>query len=56
MVKNLPVKQETWVRTSGQDGLPKKEMAPTPLLFPGKSQGQRSLVGYTVHVVPKSWT
>ena len=30
---------------------------PTPVLLPGKSHGQKSLVGYTtVHGVAKSWT
>ena len=45
-VKNLPTReqpQETWVgkvpwRKVGQ---------PTPVFLPGKSQGQRSLVGYS---------
>ena len=30
-------------------------MAPTPVLLPGKSHGQRNLVG-AVHGVAKSWT
>ena len=29
---------------------------PIPVFFPGESHGQRSLVGYTVHRVAKSWT
>ena len=29
---------------------------PIPVFFPGESHGQRSLVGYTVHRVPKSQT
>ena len=29
---------------------------PTPVFLPRKSHGQRSLVGYTVHGVAKSWT
>ena len=29
---------------------------PTPVFLPGESRGQRSLVGYTVHVVAKSRT
>ena len=29
---------------------------PTPVFLPGESHGQRSLVGYTVHEVTKSWT
>ena len=33
-----------------------KEMQPTPIFLPGKSHGQRILVGYTVHGVSKSRT
>ena len=45
MVKNLPVMQETrldpWVGK-----IPwKKKWLPTPVFLPGKSYGQRSLVG-----------
>ena len=29
---------------------------PTPVLLTGESHGQRSLVGYTVHRITKSWT
>ena len=29
---------------------------PTPVSLPGKSPGQRSLAGYTLHGVGKSWT
>ena len=31
-------------------------MATTPLFLPGESHGQRSLAGYIVHRVAKSWT
>ena len=40
----------------------RRQWQPTPVLLPGKSYGQRSLVGYspwgqaTVHGVAKSWT
>ena len=56
MVKRLSAVQETgfdpWVRK-----IPwRKKWQPTPVLLPGKSHGQRSLVGYTVHGVAKSWT
>ena len=30
-----------------------KEMQPTPVFLPGKSHGQRSLVGYIVHGVAR---
>ena len=55
MVKNLPAIQETQVQPlDGQDPL-EKEMATTPVFFPGEFQGQRSLVSY-VHGVTKSRT
>ena len=34
----------------------RRKWQPTPVFLPGKSHGQRSLVGYTVHGVTKSWT
>ena len=41
MVKNLPAMQETWVRK-----IPwRREWLLTPVFLPGKSYGQRSLVG-----------
>ena len=47
MVKNLPVIQETWLRSLGQeDPLEKGTWLPTPVFLPGKSHGQRSLAGY----------
>ena len=49
MAKNLPEMQKTRVRSlSGEDPL-KKKMAtqPTPAFLPGKSHGQRNLVGYS---------
>ena len=45
-VKCLPAMQKTWVLSLGQED-PLKEMQSTPVLLPGKFQGQRSLVGYT---------
>ena len=44
-VKRLPTMWETWVQSLGQEDPLEKEMATTPVLLPGKSQGQRSLVG-----------
>ena len=38
--------RETRVQSLGREDLPEKEMATTPVLLPGKSRGQRSLVGY----------
>ena len=47
MVKHLPTRWETWVRSLGQDDLLEKEMATQPVLLPGKSHGWRSMVGYS---------
>ena len=44
-VKNLPAVQETWVRSLGRQDPLEKEMATHSILLPGKSHGQRSLVG-----------
>ena len=38
--------QETWVWSLGQENPLEKE--PTPVFLPGKSHGQRSLVGYSL--------
>ena len=51
-VKNLPVMQEIWVQSLGQeDPLEKipwrREWLPTLVFLPGESHGQRSLVGYS---------
>ena len=47
MVKNLPAMQEMWVRSLGREDPLEKEMLHTLEFLPGKSQGQRSLVGYS---------
>ena len=49
MLKNLPVKQvtqETRVQSQGQKDPLEKEMA-IQVFLPGKSHGQRDLVGYS---------
>ena len=46
-VKNLPAVQETWVCPLGEEDPLEKEMATCPVFLPGKSHGQRSLVGYS---------
>ena len=46
MVKNLPVMQETHVRSMGWEDSLEKERAPTPVFLPGEFHGQRSLAGY----------
>ena len=47
MVKNRSAVQETWVRSLGQEIPWRKKWKPTPVFLPGKSHGQRSLVGYS---------
>ena len=45
VVKNLPAKQETWVRSLK---LPwRRAWQPTPVFLSGECHGQRSLVGYS---------
>ena len=51
----LPV-QEMWVQSLGQEDPLEKKMATHSSILPGKSHGPRSLVGYTVHKIAKSWT
>ena len=45
MVKNPPAIQETWVQPLGQEDPGKREWLPTAVFLPGKSHGQKSLVG-----------
>ena len=46
MVKNLPAMWETPVQYLGSEDALEEEMAPTPVLSPGESHGQRRLLGY----------
>ena len=46
-VKNLPAVQESQVLSLGWEDPLEKEIAPTPVLLPGKSHGWRSVVGYS---------
>ena len=48
-VKHLPAMQETRVQSLGPEDPLEKEMGwqPTPVFLPGKSHGQRNLVGYS---------
>ena len=39
--------RETWVRSSVGKIPWRKKWQPTPVLFPGKSHGRRSLIGYS---------
>ena len=43
----LPAMQDTWVLSLGWEDPLEKGMATTPVLLPGKSHGQRRLVGYS---------
>ena len=45
MVKHLPTMREAPVRSPGQEDPLRRKWQPTPVLLPGKSHGQRSLVG-----------
>ena len=47
MVKNLPAMQETWIRSLGQKIPWRRKWQPITVFLPGKSHGQRSLVGYS---------
>ena len=47
MVKNLPTMQEIWVQSLGWKDSLEKGMATHSSLLPGKSHGERSLVGYS---------
>ena len=48
MVKSLPVMQETWIQSLGQDDPLQKELLPTPVFLPGEFHGQRRLMGYSL--------
>ena len=45
MVKNLPVMQETWVHSLGQEDPLELTMATHSSILPGEVHRQRSLVG-----------
>ena len=47
LVKNLPAMQETWVQSLGWEDPWRRAWQSTPVLLPGESHGQRSLVGYS---------
>ena len=55
-VKRLSTLRETRVRSLGREDPQEKEMQPTPVLLPGKSHGQGSLVGYSLWVLKDSDT
>ena len=47
MIKSPPAMQETWVQSLGWEDPLEKGWQPTPVFLPGKSHGQRNLVGYS---------
>ena len=47
MGKNPPAMKETQVQSLGEEDPLEKERQPTPVFLPGKSYGQRILVGYS---------
>ena len=47
-VKRLSTMWETWVRALGWEDPWRRKWQSTPVLLPGKSHGQRSLVGYSL--------
>ena len=47
MGKHLSTMQETWVPSLGQEDPLERKWQSTPVLLPGKSHGQRRLVGYS---------
>ena len=57
MVKNLPVMQETWIRTLGQEDPLKKEMATHSSNLAWSIPWKAEPGGlHTVHGVAESWT
>ena len=56
MVKNPPAVQETWVQFLCEKIPWRRAWQPTPVFLPGKSHGQRNLVGYSpwVHKVSET--
>ena len=45
MAKDPTAKEETWVQSWGWEDPLEKGLQPTPVSLPGKSHGQRRLVG-----------
>ena len=56
MVKCLPTMLVTQVSPWVGKISWRRKWQPTPVILPGKSHGQRSLVGYSLLGVAKSWT
>ena len=56
LVKSPPAMQGIWVLSLGWENPLRREQLPTRVFLPGEFHGQRSLAGYTVHGISKSWT
>ena len=56
MVKKLPAMQETQVQPPGQEDPLEKGMTVHSSILAWRIHGQRNLVGYIVHGVPKGQT
>ena len=56
VVKNLPAKQETPVRSLNLEDPLEEEITTTPVFLPGKSNAQRRLAGYSPWGSQKSRT
>ena len=54
-VKNLPVMQEMWVQSLGQEVPLRRAWQPTPVFLPGEFHGQRAWWA-AVQQVTQSWT
>ena len=54
--KNPPAVQETQIWTLGQEDPQRRKWQPIPVFLPGKSHGQRSLVGYSSWGQKESFT
>ena len=48
VIRNAPAVQELWVQSLLQEGPRRRKWQPTPVNLPGKSRGQKSLVGYSL--------
>jgi hypothetical protein len=47
VVKNMPANAQGAVQSLGEEDPWRRKWHPTPVFFPEKSHGQRSLVGYS---------
>ena len=47
IIRNLPAMWETWIQSMGEEDSLEKEISTHPVFLPRKSQGQRSLMGYS---------